>query len=707
MNGIGFKNMKVFKERQWFDFSNITLLTGTNNSGKSSVINAMQMLQENLPNNSTIDNLLNTEFRLTVNQNKYGNIESFVNRSGKDKLNHFVFALKNNGLQYNILVEINEGLESYGTVKIISVTDPVTKEIIFHFELKSKHPNTSCYYKINFKYFINRFRKKCSNTLNLKESISELDKVLELVNKKEAKPADLYELANEIGNRLSVYINVHEITIDQELDNCEHTYFISNKPYDGVEKYQKIDELGVIFEYPKHKKTGMSLSGVISENNFNEKYLEFYNYGVFNFDVLLNGNKEAKQELDDLILAYYKLEKKDSYKALCDDLTTILSNTYWSMEERFSEEDELLVPANLIQKYLTCHPDFGLIASLLVTKRKDDKYGRKDFEGNYVANNYITAKKNVDFENAEVDKLEKNGFFDKVYSRLNELIFNNYNHNNEGANFENRSKIIHQDAGEFILKDIESKILNFNLGFNNTYVSSNRFQSKRSYNFSDNSDFTSLLKTIESLKGKSKDACLFFINKWIKEFEIADELVLKPDNDTGNFKAYLKIQNKDILLADFGLGTNQLLPIIFSLAIHYYSINIVTLDDEITKRTVVIEEPEANLHPAMQSKLADLFADAYKTFKVQIIVETHSEYLIRKLQYLAGSNSSEIRSDDILIYYFYKPEHQAVLNKIANQVEKIEIDEYGRLSKEFGSGFFDEADKIALDIFLLKHSQSN
>ena len=59
------------------------------------------------------------------------------------------------------------------------------------------------------------------------------------------------------------------------------------------------------------------------------------------------------------------------------------------------------------------------------------------------------------------------------------------------------------------------------------------------------------------------------------------------------------------------------------------------------------------------------------------------------------------------IYYFYKPDHPAVLNKQVNQVEKIDIDEYGRLSKEFGSGFFDEADRIALDIFLLKQSQSN
>jgi len=109
----------------------------------------------------------------------------------------------------------------------------------------------------------------------------------------------------------------------------------------------------------------------------------------------------------------------------------------------------------------------------------------------------------------------------------------------------------------------------------------------------------------------------------------------------------------------------------------------------------------------LQSKLANLFVDAIKTFNLQIIIETHSEYLIRKLQYLIGSNKSEVRPEDAIIYYFYKPGHEVVAKDDIKQVEKIEIDEFGRLSKEFGSGFFDEADKIALDIFLLKHSQSN
>ena len=91
MNGIGFKNMKVFKDEQWFDFRNITLLTGTNNSGKSSLINAMQMLQENIKAKN-IDELLRTEFKLTSNQTKYGSIANFVNNeSTKPEDNYFVY----------------------------------------------------------------------------------------------------------------------------------------------------------------------------------------------------------------------------------------------------------------------------------------------------------------------------------------------------------------------------------------------------------------------------------------------------------------------------------------------------------------------------------------------------------------------------------------------------------------------------------------
>ena len=153
MNGIGFKNMKVFKERQCFDFNPITLLTGTNNSGKSSVINAMQMLQQNLPNNynSTIDDLVRTKFKLSKNQHKYGSIKNFVHIDAKEQLNHFVFYKRNNNVQYNILVHINDGIDSYGQVKIINAIDTNSEETIFSINITERSPTLKCQYRINYK----------------------------------------------------------------------------------------------------------------------------------------------------------------------------------------------------------------------------------------------------------------------------------------------------------------------------------------------------------------------------------------------------------------------------------------------------------------------------------------------------------------------------------------------------------------------------
>jgi predicted ATPase len=169
----------------------------------------------------------------------------------------------------------------------------------------------------------------------------------------------------------------------------------------------------------------------------------------------------------------------------------------------------------------------------------------------------------------------------------------------------------------------------------------------------------------------------------------------------------LKLKNKKVLLADFGLGTNQLLPIIFSLSLHHFGWNNDLYEEYIISKTVVIEEPESNLHPSLQSKLAEMMIEATNKFNVKIIAETHSEYLIRKLQYLVAKKDSNIESENIVIYYFYKPSNELVKSKKVNQIEKIEIDRFGRLTKEFGGGFFDEADNSAVELFLLNQYNKN
>ena len=108
------------------------------------------------------------------------------------------------------------------------------------------------------------------------------------------------------------------------------------------------------------------------------------------------------------------------------------------------------------------------------------------------------------------------------------------------------------------------------------------------------------------------------------------------------------------------------------------------------------------MHPALQSKLADFFVEVNQKFNIQIIVETHSEYLIRKLQFLTGKG--DLTAGATYIYYFY---HPANIPKDETQVKKININRNDNLSDNFGKGFFDEADNIALELFLINQNQNN
>jgi len=177
-----------------------------------------------------------------------------------------------------------------------------------------------------------------------------------------------------------------------------------------------------------------------------------------------------------------------------------------------------------------------------------------------------------------------------------------------------------------------------------------------------------------------------FLVKWlgIEGFDLCDDINFYAMGYGTVIKVIKKEKEYD--LADLGYGATQILALL---------LKIITSK---TQANIILEEPEINLHPKLQSKLADLLIDAFKNFGQNFIIETHSEYFVRKLQYLTAKK--EIEPKDISLYYFNDPDKLTIGDK---QIKKIEILKNGFFDEELGTGFFDEADNIAINLHILKN----
>ena len=183
-----------------------------------------------------------------------------------------------------------------------------------------------------------------------------------------------------------------------------------------------------------------------------------------------------------------------------------------------------------------------------------------------------------------------------------------------------------------------------------------------------------------------------FLKSWLKKFEIGNSITIESLDGEGY---YVKISTDDdvVHLADMGMGSIQLVILLLRLA---------TIGNR-SLRTgeswwVVIEEPEQNLHPKIQSMLADLFQDFIKTFNKNqhtLIAETHSECLVRRTQVIVKDKSyidyrDIFRDNPFSTIYFP--------SKRGEQPYKMIYQTDGKFENDFGEGFFDEAENLAFEI---------
>ena len=179
-----------------------------------------------------------------------------------------------------------------------------------------------------------------------------------------------------------------------------------------------------------------------------------------------------------------------------------------------------------------------------------------------------------------------------------------------------------------------------------------------------------------------------FVKTWMKKFGIGDDFeIISLGGEAYRFYIYDGANKMD--LADKGMGSNQVMILLLNLAsiIRRY-------EHSYAKPVIIIEEPEQNLHPALQSRLIELFTEVNKKFGFQFIIETHSEYIVRRAQVFVAQggykDDNDAMSNSPYSVYYFPQEGDPYLMRFRKN---------GKFANEFGAGFFDEAANLAFEIF--------
>lgn len=192
-----------------------------------------------------------------------------------------------------------------------------------------------------------------------------------------------------------------------------------------------------------------------------------------------------------------------------------------------------------------------------------------------------------------------------------------------------------------------------------------------------------------------------FIKYWMEIFEVGVDFninmqageayefkILEEESKKGESKE--EILKKYVSLSDKGMGSLQAMTLILKMA------SLIRLNEKEKKQiTVLVEEPELNLHPDLQSKLTDFFHEVYIKYNFNFIIETHSEYIVRQSQYISLDKNylvdQELNPNPFSIFYFHKKEGPY----------EMRFKEDGKFERSFGDGFFNEADKLAMKTYKL------
>ena len=172
-----------------------------------------------------------------------------------------------------------------------------------------------------------------------------------------------------------------------------------------------------------------------------------------------------------------------------------------------------------------------------------------------------------------------------------------------------------------------------------------------------------VLNAIAKNKKLKKD-----INGWVDYIMTGGDLSIEGEKkDSAVLSLNLAMPNtkKSIKAINCGFGYSYVLSIV---------VNALTME----KGTLIIENPEAHLHPLAQIRLTELLTNILQK-DIQILLETHSEHIVNGFRIYALRKDFPLNHDELNIYFFDQD----------YSIQHLKVEPNGRI-KNWPKGFFDQ-----------------
>ncbi|KST66985.1 DUF3696 domain-containing protein [Mastigocoleus testarum] len=171
------------------------------------------------------------------------------------------------------------------------------------------------------------------------------------------------------------------------------------------------------------------------------------------------------------------------------------------------------------------------------------------------------------------------------------------------------------------------------------------------------------------------------VEGWMREVSPGTRITINSNTDIDLINLQYSYGDSNTYRAtNVGFGISYTLPIIVAI-----------LSSE-PGTLILVENPEAHLHPKGQAKMGELLALA-ASCGIQVVIETHSDHVLNGIR--LAVHDAKLAPEDVRLHYLQRRQQRELT---FTEVVSPQIDRNGRIDK-WPDGFFDEWDK-SLDALL-------